>query len=253
MPESYTDIVLSPEVIEAVTRPAIASAIRAEQERQLHKLREAQYWWDIANPQEAARLGLEDIKRRFLAAARQQIHPGYATDQGLGEILHKLALYFADDEAFDTAGPGYSRRKGLMLVGTVGVGKSSLMRVWGQMNPRQRFGVKSCNAVHAAFAADGFDGLAAWEQPHSSGACFDDLGTEGLTAKNFGNEVSAMATVLLARYELFQAGRIQGTATHLTTNLTWDALKPYGDRVLDRIREMFNIITFPPAAPSRRA
>ncbi|MBG8552335.1 hypothetical protein [Hymenobacter guriensis] len=253
VPATPYELPISEERLAVISQQAIQAAVRAEQERQWHELKTAQYWWDVANPQEARRLSLADLKRTFLAAAKQHIHPNYATDHGLADVLHKLALYFADDEAFDAAGAGFSRQKGLMLVGTVGVGKSSLMRVWGQINTRQRFGVKSCNAVHAAFTDDGFAGLDVYCQPHTSGVCFDDLGTEALVGKSYGNEASAMATVLLSRYDMFQAGRIPGCATHLTTNLTWDGLKPYGDRVLDRIREMFNIIPFPPTAPSRRA
>jgi hypothetical protein len=71
-----------------------------------------------------------------------------------------------------------------------------------------------------------------------------------------------MAEVLLARYDEFQAGRLPGIYTHLTTNLpvgepsdapgSLSLYGLYGQRVVDRIREMFTLIAFDPASPSLR-
>ncbi len=256
LPPSPEAIELTEAELEAITRPAIARAIKEAKQYRYDKIKEAIYWWGVSNPQAAARLELDELKRRYMAAAQEQIHPAYATDHGLKQILHALSLYFANDAGFeklaDATGRPYALRKGLLLIGTKGVGKSSMMRVWGQINQRQRFGVKSCQAVAAAYAKDGDEGLEIYGQRHSSGVCFDDLGVEPLTSKNWGNDVSSMATVLQARYDLFQAGQIPGCATHLTTNLTWADLQKYGDRVTDRMVEMFNIVTFDPATPSRR-
>jgi DNA replication protein DnaC len=58
--------------------------------------------------------------------------------------------------------------------------------------------------------------------------------------------------VIQARYDLFQSGALLGCATHITTNLTWNDLSKYGDRVTDRMVEMFNLIHFDPNTPSRR-
>lgn len=252
MPKSEDLVELDPADVEVISQRAISLALAEARKVRFGQLNQDLYWWKIANPAEAVRVELPELKHRYMAAAQQQIHPAYATDHGLKDILHALSLYFVQSADFEQVKAGYSLRKGLMLVGTPGVGKSSMMRVWGQLNPRQRFGVKSCLEVAKAFTMNGFDGLEPWCNPHPSGVCFDDLGTENLTGKNFGNETSPMAAVLLARYDMFQAGEIQGHHTHMTTNLTWDALKPYGDRVLDRLREMFNVILFPPTAPSRR-
>ncbi len=228
---------LTPAEIEAVTKPAIARAIREAKQYRFDKTKEAIYWWGINNPQAAAKLELDELRR-------------------LKHILHALALYFAGDPQFealkDPAGRPYSLRKGLLLMGTKGVGKSSMMRVWGQINQRQRFGVKSCQAVAAAYAKDGDEGLEIYGQRHTSGVCFDDLGVEPLTNTNWGNTISPMAAVIQNRYDLFQNGTLLGCATHLTTNLTWADLSKYGDRVTDRMVEMFNLIAFPADTPSRR-
>jgi DNA replication protein DnaC len=43
------------------------------------------------------------------------------------------------------------------------------------------------------------------------------------------------------------------TSTHVTTNLSAEQIKElYGVRVADRMREMFNLISFPENAKSRR-
>ena len=75
----------------------------------------------------------------------------------------------------------------------------------------------------------------------------DDLGTEAVIVKSYGNELSPLAELLATRYSsrLF---------TVITTNLSvrevggdvWeDELKAiYGDRILDRLREMCNTIFY---------
>ena len=79
--------------------------------------------------------------------------------------------------------------------------------------------------------------------------CFDDLGVEPNT-KVYGNSCNVMAEILLDRYDQFTR---HGMLTHLTTNLNADMLEQlYGDRVRSRLREMFNLISFPAEAPDRR-
>lgn len=79
--------------------------------------------------------------------------------------------------------------------------------------------------------------------------CFDDLGIEQ-NMKHFGNESNVMAEILLSRYDLL---RYRGIITHATTNLNANELeKLYGNRVRSRLREMFNLITFPENAEDLR-
>jgi hypothetical protein len=80
--------------------------------------------------------------------------------------------------------------------------------------------------------------------------------------QHFGTSCNPMAEVLLARYDEFQAGRLPVTYTHLITNLpvgeasdapgTLSLYGLYGQRVVDRIREMFTLIAFDPNSPSQR-
>lgn len=76
-----------------------------------------------------------------------------------------------------------------------------------------------------------------------------DLGIEQ-NMKHFGNESNVMAEILLSRYDLLRSA---GIITHTTTNLNANELeKLYGNRVRSRLREMFNLITFPENAKDLR-
>lgn len=66
----------------------------------------------------------------------------------------------------------------------------------------------------------------------------DDLGTEPATAKVYGTEQTPIAEVINHRYEAM-------LTTIITTNLNDDAIaKRYGERTIDRLREMYEKLTF---------
>jgi len=70
--------------------------------------------------------------------------------------------------------------------------------------------------------------------------CFDDLGLEEINANLYGNKMSVMIDVMLDRYSMFKS---HGMITHSISNLSIENIsKLYGDRALDRFREMFNHI-----------
>ncbi|MGV8830202.1 MAG: ATPase, partial [Breznakibacter sp.] len=79
--------------------------------------------------------------------------------------------------------------------------------------------------------------------------CFDDLGTE-LTLKHFGQECNVMTEILSSRYEHYIHNDM---ITHITTNLNADEIEEvYGLRVRSRLRQMCNLIAFPPDTPDKR-
>lgn len=66
----------------------------------------------------------------------------------------------------------------------------------------------------------------------------DDLGTEPATAKVYGTEQTPIAEIINHRYEVM-------LTTIITTNLNDDAIaKRYGERTIDRLREMCERLTF---------
>jgi DNA replication protein DnaC len=151
-------------------------------------------------------------------------------------------------------------KKGILLYGGVGVGKTTLMQMF-QRNAAFSYRVINCRDVETEFTIQGHESIERFSrlQPiavnsnpygHAEiGFCFDDLGTENAVTKHFGNAKNVMTDILLNRYDY----KLDYRATHITTNLAVSEIeKMYGTRVLDRIAESFNVIAWPAEAKSRR-
>lgn len=171
------------------------------------------------------------------------------------EIIQQLVAYFLQDkqtmEHFNL-----SSRKGILLSGPVGCGKTSLITLIRNLLPvPQRFGIKSCREITFDFIREGYEVIQRYSTnaynnnhvPYST--CFDDLGAEK-TLKYFGNECNVMGEILLSRYDHFINNHM---LTHATTNLSASELESYyGNRVRSRMREMFNLIAFDSGAKDKR-
>lgn len=168
-------------------------------------------------------------------------------------VVQALCKYFAGDESFIG-----DLNKGLFIMGTVGVGKTTLM-LFFQANQIFSYRIESCRQIEQKISEEGEEYLRTCSYNitgtnensfgHTErGFCFDDLGTED-NSKHYGKERNVMAEIILNRYD----NRLPYTSTHITTNLTGQQIKEkYGSRVTDRLKEMFNIIQFDPLAKSRR-
>lgn len=172
----------------------------------------------------------------------------YEEDQAL---LGRLLAYFnADRTAAEAA--GLCLRKGILLTGPVGCGKTCLMTLLRLLlPPAQRYRIQSCRQVSFVFQRDGFEVIGRYSHRGGKPAvyCFDDLGAEQVQ-RHYGSSCQVMGEVLLSRYDLFVS---TGLITHLTTNLTSDEIEQvYGLRVRSRMREMFNLVHFPAQAPDKR-
>lgn len=222
---------------------------------------------------EALRLGRERefFKRRHEAWKRSiqsnPIYPSFTSGQ-LYEfykaqfevdndnitVVENLCHYFAGDNRFDG-----DLNKGLLLAGGVGVGKSSLMQFFSR-NQVYSYRMVSCRTVESDFDKNGYEAVEVYSNnlpiavngnPFGHqivGYCFDDIGTEQ-DGKHFGKNKNMMTEIILNRYDR----KLPKNSTHLTTNQTANAmLEAYGKRATDRLREMMNIIEFPPNAKSRR-
>jgi len=156
-------------------------------------------------------------------------------------ILHKLISYAISSEE-QCAVHDLDLKKGILLTGPVGCGKTSLMTLLPAfMFNFQRYQVKETRQIAAEFNKDGFEVIHKYGMREKA-FCLDDLGVEH-TTKHFGNECNTVAEILLQRYDLFAN---QGIVTHATTNLNADELEAiYGVRVRSRLRAMFNLISFP--------
>jgi len=170
------------------------------------------------------------------------------------EIIFKLLVYFLKDSV-GAEKYNISFRKGILLSGPVGCGKTSLMyilRLFQQ--PEERLILKPCRDISFEFIQEGYSTIQKYSK-HSfknevpKAYCFDDLGIEN-NLKYFGNECNVMAEILLSRYDLFVSRQM---ITHLTTNLNSSEIEElYGTRVRSRLREQFNLIAFDQNSKDKR-
>lgn len=161
-------------------------------------------------------------------------------------IIYKLIAYFLKDEptCFQY---NINLNKGILLSGPIGCGKTSIMNIMKYLTPTEhKFFVKPCRDISFEFIQDGYQIIHKYSKGklyefEPKTICFDDLGTES-NLKYYGNECNVMAEILLSRYDVYIAKRIQ---THITTNLSASEIESqYGNRVRSRMRELFNLIAY---------
>ncbi|TRX72557.1 ATPase [Carboxylicivirga sp. M1479] len=173
-------------------------------------------------------------------------------------IIRKLFTYFIRDEQAAQAN-GMNLRKGILMLGPVGCGKTALMKLIPSILPKhQHFPVKACRDISFEFQNDGYKTIHRYSKRSFKIApgqktpipiCFDDLGAES-NIKHFGSECNVLAEIILSRYDLFISDRL---ISHVTTNLNaQDIEKLYGQRVRSRLREMMNVIIFPSDSMDKR-
>ena len=169
-------------------------------------------------------------------------------------IIYKLIAYFLKDEP-TCFQHGIDLKKGILLSGPVGCGKTSLLNLMKFLTPTEnKFIVKPCRDISFEFIQDGYQiihkystGKLYLSEPRTY--CFDDLGTEN-NLKYFGNECNIMAEIVLSRYDLFISKKI---ITHITTNLSASEIEThYGNRVRSRLRAMLNLVSYDKSSPDKR-
>lgn len=237
-----------------LTEKELQDLIKKAKVEKAARLRTISYTEKLSKPlvyPKVSALELGIIIKKFAESSVEK----FKIDETNKPIFKLLCQYFTQDPEFEQE--GYSLKKGIMLFGNIGCGKTTLMRLF-QKNVTNDYVVKSCREVADAYAKNGSDALYLYSntldvyahehygQP-KIGRCFDDLGTEK-DKKHFGNELNVMEDILLNAYDNKMTGKI-----HLTTNLTGDEIgEVYGPRVKSRLREMCNIIAFPENAEDRR-
>lgn len=160
--------------------------------------------------------------------------------------ITKLIAYFLNDE-LKTSQYGIDLTKGILLSGPVGCGKTTLMTLMKYVTKQNnRFYLKTCRDISFEFIKEGYEIIhrysrGSYSQTEYKNYCFDDLGVEQ-NLKYYGNECNVMAEIILSRYDLFIARKVQ---THLTTNLSASEIEAaYGNRIRSRLRGMLNLIAF---------
>jgi AAA+ superfamily predicted ATPase len=180
----------------------------------------------------------------------QQVMPEFKLTNENTELYEQVLRYFLRDETC-----GLALSKGLILEGSPGTGKTTVMRIMARMTGL--FHVVPCRDIVRDALADK-DATGAIDKYtrqsfcmvevigigsigfHPRQYCFDDLGLEPEESALYGNKFQIMREILLDRYDL---AKQKGMITHATTNLTPSQIEEkYDARVRDRFREMFNLI-----------
>ena len=192
---------------------------------------------------DANKISKEMFKRKIFNVA-----PGFEIDDRVKPIMNNLFKYVNDE-------PGeLDPSKGILIWGNVGTGKSTIIRILGEILRLKGQGYMTVNCSHLVtqFAAEGLEVLNSSTYNQSDigsrpvNRAFDELGREPIPAKHYGNELNVIQYVFQCRYELRERVR-----TFATTNIRPEGLeKLYGTYIYDRIGEMFNIIEM--SGPSRR-
>lgn len=179
----------------------------------------------------------------------------FQCDNIISKNIEPIFLYFLESEAFfdcenlrqNISAPSF--RKGLLLFGNVGVGKSHIMMVFQKLFAKyqpHRFVIIPTNEVVDKYEAikTPEDRQLFYKIHTNSTILFDDLNSEKM-ANNYGH-VNIMKEIILRRNTL-------NKKTHLTMNplpgfendINGSLLKlgdNYDQRMVDRLYEMFNII-----------
>lgn len=188
--------------------------------------------------------------KRFTAEQLLQLitEAGYEFKTEAHQVSVKnLCCYFTGDPRFR----GHLG-KGILLLGQLGSGKTSIMRVFGA-NQHQSYRLVNMIDIVADYKMHGEQGVKPYNANYTAppnaygkreyGYCFDDLGTEEIPARHFGETKNVFAEILQLRYN--NRHLVPFNSTHATSNKTEDELEElYGSRAYDRMKEMFNVIIF---------
>lgn len=145
------------------------------------------------------------------------------------------------------------KSKSIFITGSIGIGKTAMMKVIQRLfkDTQRRF-----KWVSGYELKDLSETLTIMEIKNLYGAglkCdlyIDDIGFS-IDVKRYGNTVNIISEIIMDRYELFISS---GFKTHISSNITASIKnnekniptieRLYGVRVLDRIKEMCDLITW---------
>lgn len=233
---------------EAEERDTSVAALLAGYERSAPKTRFVPYPYTADE--------LQPLALRIHTAKLAALGRNLSWQKGEEDIFRGLLSYFAGDN--DSP---YPLHRGIYLFGRFGAGKTLLMQTMQQLlrlaedkllkagadfTPRS---FSTCPAKDIAFEMQR-QGSVESLRPYMGGRrLFDDLGNED-EKKVYGNQVNAMAEILLARYHSWQAC---GLVSHCTSNLPpHQCAEVYGERIGSRVFELFNHV-FLPGEDKRRS
>lgn len=234
-----------------LTEEETTEALRGARRLKHIEIEQREYWNKVKQPVEYPRMNSEDLETFLLTN-----NSDFVLDEGNSEIFNRLLLYFSGDPIFEEYG---SLKKGILLYGPVGCGKTRIMNMFMQnsfrpfvINPVRKIADEYSEKDGGTYTLNKYSTLCEAYPSQNfghkfSGRCFDDIGTEE-EKKNFGNSLNVVQDVLYKIYDNRLIGNFHGT-----TNLNPEEIEAaYGYRIRSRMREMFNILKFDNNSPDRR-
>lgn len=126
-----------------------------------------------------------------------------------------------------------SRKRGLLLCGTLGNGKTTMLRAMKNLLG-SKVSYFEAQSIYDYFRQN----QCLPDISQDSVLMIDDLGVEPPTYNDFGEVRYPLTELLMKRYK-------NNLTTIIATNKTFDQIgETYGDRLQDRMREMFAMITY---------
>jgi DNA replication protein DnaC len=245
--KEYCDIELSEnELTEAILNAKISKKNKLlYEENEILRKRKSD---DLVKPFNADQL--VDFCQRFY---EERFYKKFEIDEDNKMLVELLSWYFTNDERFTET--GRSLKKGILIMGNVGTGKTELMAFF-QKNKKCCYTIRHCKKIAEEYLLYSKDSDFTIEGNYSTpiekplhdpsvffqkyiGYCFDDLGTEE-NKNNYGNKKNVMADIVTSIYDKKDFSKF-----HMTTNLDKTELERIlGTRVTSRMREMFNVFVY---------
>lgn len=183
------------------------------------------------------RVSMDDAKKIWVAIGNRLTGGKYKIDEETKLIVLEILKWCLMDETFKG-----DLQKGLWLSGAIGCGKTLTLKIFVEFMGYAHKIVGQYSAIQI---------IELWKSKNSKERLFvspifiDDLGTEQTEINNYG-------TKELPIYEIFNRRYLERKfLMFITTNLNPSRIEErYGDRVRDRIKEIFNIM--PMIGSSRR-
>lgn len=213
-------------------------------------------WNDAAN--EIKNIGLALCPEEATDDGEVIPNTGFQIDQSNKVLLKDLLLYFTGNklvlyknkhstgEMTLRAETNLEPTKGICLIGGIGTGKTLLMKIFKEytMNVlcKNSFVPFSAQEIVHNVESDGLSYLKQFgTAADTPSVCyFDDVASANEIVNHFGTKTNVLESVLSMRYDVFSR---YGKLTHITTNASPEQLKKlYGERVYDRMIEMFNFV-----------
>jgi hypothetical protein len=260
---SFDVMTVNPDEVE-LTQEEREEVLRTALEAKRAKIRRIQYAEKLRQEPKPKKYTADDYWQIFHAKVKAMMGEGqeWVTDKWNKNIINALCMYFAKDVGFEKIKEGFSLRKGIMLYGPYGCGKTAIMQAF-TVNQNMSYRCVSVLKLDELYQIHGapiileYSGhseisVEATSMFHQKlgGYCFDDLGQERAESAHYANKTDVVGQILRHRYY----SGLGHNYTHATTNATGQELAeiyPFLGQS-GRLKEMFNFIKFHEDAPNRR-